>query len=106
MSLTAPKNLSAVSLTPVNSFSAVSLTLVNNLGFLAIFDGYQGHQGKLLLPVSLILAINCETVSTIAPIKFPLAINCIDDRGMLFLQNFSKAAHIVIGKGAKAPHSP
>jgi hypothetical protein len=43
---------------------------------------------------------------------FPPAINCIDDRGLFFPQNYlqppksAMAADIVIGKGAKAPQKP
>jgi hypothetical protein len=37
----------------------------------------------MLSPVSLTLAINCSLVSTTPP-----AINCIDDRGLLLLQNY------------------
>jgi hypothetical protein len=88
VSLTPPKNLSAVSLTPVNNFSAVSLTPVIIFGFWVIYDRYQRHRGKILL--------------SLTP-----AINCIDDRGLLLLQNYPRpqksatAADIVIGTAMK-----
>ncbi len=98
MSLTPPKHLSAVSLTPVNNFSVVSLIPEINFRFFVISDRYQRHRGKMLSPVSLTPAINCSPVSTTPP-----AINCIDDRGLLLLQNYlrppksSTVADIVIG---------
>ena len=52
MSLTPPKNLSAVSLTPVNSFSVVSLTPAIN------FSPVSLTPLNSLLPVSLTPAIN------------------------------------------------
>ena len=102
MTLTPLKKLSAVSLTPVNIFSAVSLTPAISLGLLVISDRYQRHRGKMLSPVSLTPAINCSPVSTTPP-----AINCIDDRVLLLLQNYLRplksatAADIVIGHCCK-----
>jgi hypothetical protein len=90
VSLTPTKNLSAVSLTSVNNFSAVSLTPAIIFGFLVISDRYQRHRGKMLSPVSTTPAINC-----------------IDDRGLLLLQNYlwppksATAADIVIGTAMK-----
>ncbi len=98
MSLTPPKNLSAVSLTPVNKFSAVSLIPAINFRLFGYFWLVSTTRGKNLSPVSLTPAVNCSPVSTSPP-----AINCIDDRGLLLLQNYLRppksatAANIVIG---------
>ncbi len=75
--------LLAVSLTPAKNLSAVSLTPLNC--FLVISDRYQLHGGKMLSPVSTTPPINCSLVSTTPWINFSPMINCIDDRGLLFL---------------------
>ncbi len=85
MSLTPPKNLSAVSLTPVNNFSAVSLTPAINFWLFSYFWPVSTTLGKNVTPV----------------------INCIYDRGLLLLQNYLRppksamAAYIVIGTAMK-----
>ncbi len=58
VSTTPVKKCLAVSLIPVNGFLAVSLTLAINFRLFDFFDGYQCHRGKMLLPVSMIPAIN------------------------------------------------
>jgi hypothetical protein len=74
VSLTPPKNLSAVSLTPVNSFSPVS----KFVSLLVISDLYQRLRGKMLLPVS----------TTPAKKLFTGVNDTADyDRGLSFLQN-------------------
>ena len=89
VSTTPPINLSVVSLTPLNSFSAVSLTPVINFRFFGYFWPVSTTPGKNVIncsPVSTIPLINCSPVSTTPPINFSLMINCIDDRGLFFLQ--------------------
>jgi hypothetical protein len=82
VSLTPPKNFSAVLLTPVNNFWAVSLTPAINFWLFGYFWPVSTTPGKKV-------------------------INCIDVRGLLLLQNYlwppksATAADIVIGTSMK-----
>jgi hypothetical protein len=87
VSLTPPKNLSPVSLTPLNSF----------------FGGVVDTGDKFHAFWFLMTGIN-DTGE-----KFFAGVNCIDDRGLLLLQNYLRppksamAADIVIGRPRRPP---
>jgi hypothetical protein len=78
----------------VNNFSEVSLTPAINFGFLVIYDRYQRHRGKDTGD-KLFTGVNDTTI------------NCIDDRGLLLLQNYLRppksatVTDIVIGTAMK-----
>ncbi len=98
MSLTPPKNLSAVSLTLVNSFSVVSLTLAINFRPFGYFWPVSTTPGKNV--------INCSPVSTTPLITTEVWAFCKTNSGrrsrprppILSLEQPQKAA--------KAPHTP
>ncbi len=96
VSLTPAKYLSVVSLTPVNSFSAVSLTPVMNFRLFGYFWPVLTTLGK----------------NVMAGVNDPPT-NCIDDRGLFFLQigtnrwylrppKWDTAANSVIGTAMKS----
>jgi hypothetical protein len=87
VSLTPPKNLSPVSLTPLNSF----------------FGGVVDTGDKFHAFWFLMTGINDTGEKIFA------GVNCIDDRGLLLLQNYLRppksatAADIVIGRPRRPP---
>ena len=103
MSLTAPKNLSAVSLTPANNFSAVSLTTAINFWLFGYFWPVSTTPGNN------VIAGVVDTGDKLLTSVNGTGVNCIDDRGLLLLQNYLRppksatAADIVIGRPRRPP---
>jgi hypothetical protein len=91
--LTPLKNLSLVSLTPLNSF----------------FGGVIDTGDKFHAFWFLMTGINDTGEKKFSPVSTTPAINCIDDRGLLLLQNYLRppksatAADIVIGRPRRPP---
>ena len=103
MSLTPPKNLSAVSLTPVNNFSAVSLTPAINFWLFGYFWPVSTTPGNN------VIAGVVDTGDKLLTSVNGTGVNCIDDRGLLLLQNYPRPPILSLEqlwKRAKAPHKP
>jgi hypothetical protein len=101
VSLTALKNLSVVWLTPANNFSAVSLTPAINFWLFGYFWPVSTTPGNN------VIAGVVDTGDKLFTSVNGTGVNCIDDRGLLLLQNYLRppksatAADIVIGTAKK-----